>query len=144
MLLGILRGRVGRLALVTKDRLLRFGSELLFRICDFFRVEVVILDAEPAMSREQQLTEEITWCGCRTASYRTGKMQKLALMQRFGQHLAKPLSLQRSLLPHAALRYVCGVLPVQWRNARWNAVGSSKPTSYAIAVIVSDSDRVSR
>ncbi|MFP3555431.1 hypothetical protein SB861_32670 [Paraburkholderia sp. SIMBA_049] len=39
--------------LVTKDRLLRFGSELLFRI------EVVILDAVPDASREQQLTENL-------------------------------------------------------------------------------------
>ncbi|MGA9918397.1 MAG: IS607 family transposase [Paraburkholderia sp.] len=59
LLLDILRGRVARLVLVTKDRLLRFGSELLFRICDFFHVEVVILDAAPAVSREQQLTEDL-------------------------------------------------------------------------------------
>ncbi|WP_207002711.1 IS607 family transposase [Trinickia mobilis] len=55
----ILRGRVARLVLVTKDRLLRFGSELLFRICAFFSVEVVILDADAAISREQQLTEDL-------------------------------------------------------------------------------------
>jgi predicted site-specific integrase-resolvase len=59
-LLGdILRGRVARLVLVTKDRLLRFGSELLFRICEFFHVEVVVLDAVPGVSREQQLTEDL-------------------------------------------------------------------------------------
>lgn len=47
-LLGdILRGRVARLVLVTKDRLPRFGSELLFRVCEFFHVEVVVLDAVP-------------------------------------------------------------------------------------------------
>lgn len=55
----ILRGRVARLVLVTKDRLLRFGSELLFRICEFFRVEVGVLDATPDASREQQLTEDL-------------------------------------------------------------------------------------
>ncbi|MEI6001999.1 recombinase family protein [Paraburkholderia bengalensis] len=59
-LLGhILRGRVARLVLVTKDRLLRFGSELLFRICEFFHVEVVVLDAAPDVSREQQHTEDL-------------------------------------------------------------------------------------
>ncbi|AMV48501.1 IS607 family transposase [Paraburkholderia caribensis] len=59
-LLGdILRGRVARLVLVAKDRLLRFGSELLFRICEFFHVEVVVLDAVPDVSREQQLTEDL-------------------------------------------------------------------------------------
>ncbi|MGQ7935443.1 IS607 family transposase [Paraburkholderia sp. D1E] len=55
----ILRGRVARLVLVMKDRLLRFGSELLFRICEFFHVEVVVLDAVPDVSREQQLTEDL-------------------------------------------------------------------------------------
>ncbi|ASL47828.1 hypothetical protein bAD24_III10555 [Burkholderia sp. AD24] len=59
LLQEILRGRVARLVLVTNDRLLRFGSELLFRICEFFRVEVVILDAMSEVSREQQLTEDL-------------------------------------------------------------------------------------
>ncbi|TXC81099.1 IS607 family transposase [Paraburkholderia azotifigens] len=59
-LLGdILRGRVARLVLVTKDRLLRFGSELLFRICEFLHVEVAVLNAVPDLSREPQLTEEL-------------------------------------------------------------------------------------
>lgn len=59
LLQDILRGRVARLVLVTKDRLLRFGSELLFRICEYFHVEVVVLDAAAAVSREQQLTEDL-------------------------------------------------------------------------------------
>ena len=44
---------------MTKDRMLRFGSELLFHICEFFHVEVVILDATSTVSREQQLTEDL-------------------------------------------------------------------------------------
>ena len=44
---------------VTKDRLLRFGSELLFSICRFFQVDVEVLDADAACSREQQLTEDL-------------------------------------------------------------------------------------
>nr|WP_246217280.1 IS607 family transposase [Paraburkholderia panacisoli] len=59
LLQDILRGRVARPVLVTKGRLLRFGSELLFRICEFFHVEVVVLDAAAAVSREQQLTEDL-------------------------------------------------------------------------------------
>lgn len=34
-----------RLVLVTTDWLFRFDSELLFRVCGFFHVEVVVLDA---------------------------------------------------------------------------------------------------
>ena len=59
VLLEILRGRVSRLVVVTKDRLLRFGSDLLFQIFQFFGVEVVMLDATPGISREQQLTEDL-------------------------------------------------------------------------------------
>ncbi|BEU25659.1 IS607 family transposase [Paraburkholderia caribensis] len=59
LLQEILRGRVARLVLVTKDRLLRFGSELLFRICEFFRVEIIVLDAVADASRKQQLAEDL-------------------------------------------------------------------------------------
>lgn len=73
LLQEILRGRVARLVLVTKDRLLRFGSELLFRICEFFHVEVVVLDAVPDVSREQQLTEDLTVFSSRLYGSRSRK-----------------------------------------------------------------------
>ncbi|KWR87355.1 IS607 family transposase [Cupriavidus sp. IDO] len=57
LLREILMRQVTRIVLVTKDRLLRFGSE--FRICDVFDVEVVVLDAQEDISREQQLTEDL-------------------------------------------------------------------------------------
>ena len=56
---GIFRGRVSRLAIVAKGRLLRFGSELPFQIFELFAVEVVVLDAAADISREQQLTEDL-------------------------------------------------------------------------------------
>ena len=59
LLQEILRGRFSRLVLVAKNRLMRFGSELLFRICELFRVEVIVLDAAPDASREQQLSEDL-------------------------------------------------------------------------------------
>lgn len=59
LILAILRHEVGRLVLVTKDRLLRFGSELLFSLCKFFNVEVIVLDAAAEVPREQQLTEDL-------------------------------------------------------------------------------------
>jgi putative resolvase len=59
LILMILNRQVSRVVLVTKDRLLRFGSELLFSICDFFKVEVSILDADKESSKEQQLTEDL-------------------------------------------------------------------------------------
>jgi len=55
----LLSGDVGRLVLVTRDRLLRFGAELVFSICRLRGVEVVLLDPEPQASREQQLASDL-------------------------------------------------------------------------------------
>jgi putative resolvase len=55
----ILAGAVQRLVLITKDRLLRFGSELLFQVCRAQGVEVVVLDAQPDIPQTQQLTEDL-------------------------------------------------------------------------------------
>lgn len=59
LLAAILRGEVERLVLVTKDRLLRFGAELVFGLCALQSVEVVVLDATAEASRERQLTEDL-------------------------------------------------------------------------------------
>jgi putative resolvase len=49
---AILAGGVGRLEIVHKDRLLRFGAELVFAICEAKQVEVVIINqSEEAASR---------------------------------------------------------------------------------------------
>lgn len=39
----VVDGRIGRLVITHKDRLLRFGAELMFAICEAKQVEVVIL-----------------------------------------------------------------------------------------------------
>lgn len=55
----LMAGEVQRLVIITKDRLLRFGAELLFQICKTLQVEVVILDTPPEVSRAQQLTYDL-------------------------------------------------------------------------------------
>lgn len=50
----VLQGRVARLVLVTRDRLLRFGAELLFQMCRARGVEVVVLDAPPVRLAQPQ------------------------------------------------------------------------------------------
>lgn len=55
----MLSGRVRRLVLITKDRLLRFGSELVFQLFKALGVEVVVLDAQPDIPKTQQLTEDL-------------------------------------------------------------------------------------
>ena len=55
----ICQGQVERLVLTHRDRLLRFGSELLFQVCDHFGVEVVILDERRPQGFYEQLSAEI-------------------------------------------------------------------------------------
>lgn len=47
LLLLILEGRVKERILTHKDRLLRFGSEIVFQVCRFFGVKITILQDEP-------------------------------------------------------------------------------------------------
>lgn len=56
----IMRGDVGRLVLTHKDRLLRFGSELVFAICEEFNTEVVIINqTKEEISFEQELATDM-------------------------------------------------------------------------------------
>ena len=52
-------GEVKRLVLTNKDRLLRFGSELIFSLCEQFGVEVLILNREIDMPPEQELVQDV-------------------------------------------------------------------------------------
>ena len=49
----ILGGQVGRLVITHKDRLLRFGAELVFSICEAKQVEVVIVNNASATLSDQ-------------------------------------------------------------------------------------------
>ncbi len=44
LLKRIMAGDIGRLVITHKDRLLRFGSELVFAMCEEFNTEVVIVN----------------------------------------------------------------------------------------------------
>jgi putative resolvase len=52
-------GEVGRLVLSHKDRLLRFGSELVFALCEQFGVEVIIINASEDSSFEEDLASDV-------------------------------------------------------------------------------------
>lgn len=51
--------QICRIVLTHKDRLLRFGCQLLFKLCSHFNVEVVILEQEADLSFEQALTADV-------------------------------------------------------------------------------------
>lgn len=55
----IVEGTVGRLVLTHKDRLLRFGAELVFALCQARQVEVVIIDQGADSSFEQELASDV-------------------------------------------------------------------------------------
>ena len=59
-LLGeVLDGNVGRLVVVHQDRLLRFGAELVFAICQAKEVEVVIINQGEDRSFEEELATDV-------------------------------------------------------------------------------------
>ncbi|BAZ90005.1 DNA binding domain-containing protein [Raphidiopsis curvata NIES-932] len=60
LLKRIMSGEIGRLVITHKDRLLRFGSELVFAMCEEFETEVVILNKpSEEISFEQELVQDM-------------------------------------------------------------------------------------
>ena len=59
MLDSIPDGQAGRLVLTRKDRLLRFGAELVFAICEAREVEVVIINPGQDSSFEEDLANDV-------------------------------------------------------------------------------------
>ncbi len=55
----ICSGEVGRLVILHKDRLLRFGSELVFAMCEQFETEVVIVNRSEDKSCEEDLAQDM-------------------------------------------------------------------------------------
>lgn len=55
----VIAGRVDRLVITHKDRLLRFGAELVFAICEARNVEVVILNNGKDSTFEEGLAKDV-------------------------------------------------------------------------------------
>jgi len=55
----LIEGKVKRLVLTNKDRLLRFGAELIFSICELQCVEVVIINHSPDQEPEESLVHDV-------------------------------------------------------------------------------------
>ena len=80
LLEAIIDGQIGRLVITHKDRLLRFGAELVFAICEAKNVEVVILNQGENPTFEEDLAKDvleiITVFSARLYGSRSGKNQK--------------------------------------------------------------------
>ena len=81
LLNAILEGNVGRLVLTHKDRLLRFGAELIFALCEAREVEVIIINSGAELKFEEELAKDvleiITVFSARLYGSRSRKNQKL-------------------------------------------------------------------
>ena len=78
---GIVEGEVGRVVLTHKDRLLRFGAELVFALCQAKQVEVVIINHGEDTTFEEELANDvleiITVFSARLYGSRSHRNQKL-------------------------------------------------------------------
>jgi len=78
---AIIDGQIGRQVITHKDRLLRFGAELVFAICEAKNVEVVILNQGEDTTFEEDLAKDvleiITVFSARLYGSRSRKNQKL-------------------------------------------------------------------
>jgi len=77
----ITNNQIERLVLTHKDRLLRFGSELVFSLCEIFGTEVVIINRTEDSSFEEDLANDvleiITVFSARLYGSRSHKNRKL-------------------------------------------------------------------
>ena len=55
----ICSSQIDRLVLAHKDRLLRFGSELIFSLCEQFGIEIVILNKTETANFEEDLVQDV-------------------------------------------------------------------------------------
>ena len=78
---AIIDDEVGRIVITHKDRLLRFGAELIFSICEAKEVEVLIINKGEDSSFEEDLAKDvleiITVFSARLYGARSRKNQKL-------------------------------------------------------------------
>lgn len=81
LLQKLLNGKIERLVITHKDRLLRFGAELIFSVCEMKGVEVVIVNKGEEASFEEDLAKDvleiITVFSARLYGSRSKKNQKL-------------------------------------------------------------------
>jgi putative resolvase len=77
----ILERKIRRLVITHKDRLLRFGAELIFALCQARQIEVVIINQGEESSFEEELTKDvleiITIFSARLYGARSHKNKKL-------------------------------------------------------------------
>ena len=59
LLESILEKKIKRLVLTHKDRLLRFGSEIIFSLCESKKIEVILINQADDESFEEELAQDV-------------------------------------------------------------------------------------
>jgi putative resolvase len=59
LLKQIISGKLTGLMITHHDRLLRFGHELIFKLCQWFSIDVIVLHEKADKSFEMELTEDV-------------------------------------------------------------------------------------
>jgi predicted site-specific integrase-resolvase len=77
----ILERKISRLVVTHKDRLLRFGAELIFALCEARQIEVILINKGDEVSFEEELAQDvleiITVFSARLYGSRSKKNKKL-------------------------------------------------------------------
>jgi len=93
----ILRKQMRRLVLTHKDRLLRFGSELIFALCEIQNIEIVIINKGEPPSFEEELAadviEIITVFSARLYGSRSHKNKQMLQDLKGGEIITKAFSM---------------------------------------------------
>lgn len=55
----ICSGQIERLVLVHKDRLLRFGSEIIFKLCNIYDIEIEIINVGDELNSNEELARDV-------------------------------------------------------------------------------------
>lgn len=55
----ILKGKVCKLVLCHQDRLLRFGNELIYILCEHFGVEIELIEEKEPENEEVKLAKDV-------------------------------------------------------------------------------------
>ena len=55
----ILSKKIKRLVITHKDRLLRFGAELVFALCELHHIEIVLINQGAELSFEEELAQDV-------------------------------------------------------------------------------------
>lgn len=123
----ILHKRIRRLVLTHKDRLLRFGSELVFALCEIQNIEIVIINKGEPPSFEEELAQDvieiITVFSARLYGSRSHKTKRLINELKGSEPLTEePTIITKSMKPEDVEDEGVRDLLISMQETQWRAM----------------------